>query len=576
MQEKTNILPDNKIIPTSADIFSAQATAGNDIYAGNVQRLPIKRNLSIGAVDDPMEYEADAMADTVMRMPEPNLIQRKCTHCAEEEVQRKPLASFVQRKEKEDGNTISDATHNQVEATRGGGSAMPANTKTFMESRFGIDFSNVRIHSGGYASQLSNQLNAQAFTLNNDIYFNSGKFSPEFSEGKHLLAHELTHTIQQSGNARREIQKKEMEFNPALIAVQLRNAMKGWGTDEAAIYAALSGRTPDQVTAITVQYKELKRRDLKADLEDELAASELKKLALYGQVLSDSPENRAIAVAIQLRDAMEGWGTDENTIYVSLQSRTEEELKLIQQAYFTLTKHQLMADLRDEFNDEEYNKATGTMGISPDVKIKNTELGMLSVGNFDFNLSNCKIEVEVRLKFQFTDEITEAERIAYKPRFINAVLSKWHNSGYKLVGDKNCPCREIPIVINVLENPSNYHKVVDVEKKHDSERRPFVLSDININLYSSDETFMHEFGHVLGLYDEYVEEQGLLPVPVLGRVIKFVGESFANAVWHRNRPDDIGSLMNQTGLELRPRFFEHYNRTTNENAPMGCNYKVSS
>jgi len=129
---------------------------------------------------------------------------------------------------------------------------------------------------------------------------------------------------------------------------------------------------------------------------------------------------------------------------------------MIKQAYFTLTKHQLMADLRDEFNDEEYNKATGTMGISPDVKIKNTELGMLSVGNFDFNLSNCKIEVEVRLKFQFTDEITEAERIAYKPRFINAVLSKWHNSGYKLVGDKNCPCTEIPIVINVLENPSNH------------------------------------------------------------------------------------------------------------------------
>ena len=199
MSEKVNIVPDNKIVPASAaaDILPAQASAAKDMDAGNVQRLPIQRKLSIGAVDNPLEHEADAMADQVMRMPEQSFIQRKCAHCEEEEAQRKPLASFIQKKEAATSNTTSDATHTQIQATRGGGSAMPGNTKSFMESRFGTDFSNVRIHSGGYASQLSKELNAQAFTVGNDIYFNAGKFSPESSEGKRLLAHELTHTIQQ-------------------------------------------------------------------------------------------------------------------------------------------------------------------------------------------------------------------------------------------------------------------------------------------------------------------------------------------------------------------------------------------
>jgi len=67
-----------------------------------------------------------------------------------------------------------------------------------MESRFGADFSEVRIHTGEYASSLSKDLNAQAFTVGRDIYFNDGKFSQESFDGKHLLAHELTHVAQQT------------------------------------------------------------------------------------------------------------------------------------------------------------------------------------------------------------------------------------------------------------------------------------------------------------------------------------------------------------------------------------------
>jgi hypothetical protein len=164
--------------------------------------LPIQCKLTVGAVDDPLEAEADAMADNVMRMPENSFIQCKCEHCEEEErAQRKPLASFIQKKETSgSGTVVSDAVNNQIASTRGTGSALDSSTKNFMESRFSADFSNVSIHTDSQSVALSSGLNAQAFTVGSDVYFNSGKYRPDSSEGKHLLAHELTHVVQQQGN----------------------------------------------------------------------------------------------------------------------------------------------------------------------------------------------------------------------------------------------------------------------------------------------------------------------------------------------------------------------------------------
>ncbi len=87
-----------------------------------------------------------------------------------------------------------------LSSSKGGGSSMPDNTQQFMESRFGADFSGVKIHTGSTAENLSNSINAQAFAHGNDIYFNSGKYSPNTADGGALLAHELTHTIQQGAS----------------------------------------------------------------------------------------------------------------------------------------------------------------------------------------------------------------------------------------------------------------------------------------------------------------------------------------------------------------------------------------
>ncbi len=182
------------------------------------RHLPIQRKLTVGAVDDPLETQAEAMADRVMRMAQPAFIQRKCAHCDEEEkAQRKPLTSFIQRKADVGQSQASPTVSNRIEASRGGGSPLPVTTQTFMESRFGADFGGVRIHTGSEAGHLSAELNAQAFTVGSDIYFNQGKFAPESASGQHLLAHELTHTIQQGG-ARTGINRMSQEDEVDLLS----------------------------------------------------------------------------------------------------------------------------------------------------------------------------------------------------------------------------------------------------------------------------------------------------------------------------------------------------------------------
>ena len=87
-----------------------------------------------------------------------------------------------------------------LSASKGSGSSMPDATRTFMEDRFNADFSKVRVHTGINAQQMSTHIQAQAFAHGNDIYFNEGKYAPGSSGGRLLLAHELTHTIQQGAS----------------------------------------------------------------------------------------------------------------------------------------------------------------------------------------------------------------------------------------------------------------------------------------------------------------------------------------------------------------------------------------
>ena len=94
----------------------------------------------------------------------------------------------------------SPAFESSLQSSKGGGAPLPDNTRAEMESGIGADFSTVKIHTNDNAVQMNQQINAKAFTHGSDIYFNRGQYNPESSSGKHLLAHELTHTVQQGAS----------------------------------------------------------------------------------------------------------------------------------------------------------------------------------------------------------------------------------------------------------------------------------------------------------------------------------------------------------------------------------------
>ena len=118
-----------------------------------------------------------------------------------EEIEMPPIQEKSMSSSK--GNDISHS----LSASKGSGGKMDTATLQEMNTGFGTDFSNVNIHTGSSAVQMNKDLGAQAFTNGNDVYFNEGKYNPQSTEGKHLLAHELTHTVQQ-GAVSNTVQQK--------------------------------------------------------------------------------------------------------------------------------------------------------------------------------------------------------------------------------------------------------------------------------------------------------------------------------------------------------------------------------
>lgn len=101
------------------------------------------------------------------------------------------------------GRTLGGETEARIEALRGQGEPLPEEVLTDMQARFGRDFSAVRIHTGSEAAALCAEVEARAFTVGSDIFFASGQYAPHTEVGRELLAHELTHVVQQTGGAMR-------------------------------------------------------------------------------------------------------------------------------------------------------------------------------------------------------------------------------------------------------------------------------------------------------------------------------------------------------------------------------------
>lgn len=149
-------------------------------------------------------------------LPTPMFLQRKCAACDQEEkLQRKTTTDYNTIHIQRSGRgppAVTPPFESSLQSSKGKGSALPDSARSSLEHRFGADFSGVRVHTDSNAVQMNRDINAQAFTHGNDIYFNAGKYNPHTSSGGHLLAHELTHTIQQG--ASKTVRAKHNAFLP--------------------------------------------------------------------------------------------------------------------------------------------------------------------------------------------------------------------------------------------------------------------------------------------------------------------------------------------------------------------------
>jgi len=217
-------------------LLALQRAVGNQAIRRLTTSPFIQAKLQISTPGDPSEQEADHVADSVMRMTVPSaqsreeekeetiatkpvvplavreddeekkiapVIQRRCTECEEEKLPvQEQSGGMVHRESATEQQTatpkVTTSVAANIHAMNGGGRPLPSTTRAFLEPRFGADFSQVRVHTDSRAAGTANSIQARAFTVGSNIAFGAGQYAPESGEGRRLLAHELTHVIQQN------------------------------------------------------------------------------------------------------------------------------------------------------------------------------------------------------------------------------------------------------------------------------------------------------------------------------------------------------------------------------------------
>ncbi|HXS16249.1 MAG TPA: DUF4157 domain-containing protein, partial [Polyangiaceae bacterium] len=235
--------------------FAAQPSFAVQPSTAVQASLVVQPKLEVSQPSDPLEHEADAVADEVMSASAPSAVstgdgsvqpkddgegnRRQGEFMARPVLQRSALSGRIQRQEgpggfasnmglgddlggvlhaklfspgvpgflqrrargppTDDGHTSSDFEAT-LASSKSAGTPMPSDLRSNMEGRFGADFGAVRIHTGANAQAMNSSIHAKAFTHGGDIYFNAGQYSPATSSGQKLIAHELTHTLQQGAS----------------------------------------------------------------------------------------------------------------------------------------------------------------------------------------------------------------------------------------------------------------------------------------------------------------------------------------------------------------------------------------
>ena len=201
----------------------------------NEKALGLQKRLSIGASHDPLEQEADRAAAQVLHM----------SHAAPLQGSHGPVLSRLASTTAEAGP--APASVSSVLNTPG--TALPASARAFFEPRFGHDFSRVRIHQDEQANASARDVSAHAYTVGSHVVFAQGRFAPETTSGRELLAHELAHVMQQSPGGQQRVFRQQAPDAPTSEDASLQ-ASAAEATCDLGTLCRLSHQAPAVVTQV--------------------------------------------------------------------------------------------------------------------------------------------------------------------------------------------------------------------------------------------------------------------------------------------------------------------------------------
>ncbi|MCE8427117.1 MAG: DUF4157 domain-containing protein [Candidatus Methanoperedens sp.] len=193
--------PSQSIISTVEQILFLQRTIGNQAVGRLLKSGVLQAKLKIGQPGDIYEQEADRVAEQVMA-PSAHLTSNSAS-------------ARIQRISGKSNAQMDSAPASVDQALASPGRPLEPPLRQDMEQRFGHDFSHVRVHTDENAEMSARTINAHAYTVGNDIMFGLGRFDSNAMEGRQLLAHELTHVVQQSArHAPRAVARQPADPSP--------------------------------------------------------------------------------------------------------------------------------------------------------------------------------------------------------------------------------------------------------------------------------------------------------------------------------------------------------------------------
>lgn len=249
--QKSSEVSIKPILPPRSPVHAVlrlQQTIGNQAIQRLIQSRNLQAKLSISHPGDIYEQEADRVAEHVMRMPqripedaeyekaaEGTIVQRKCAcgpetgeGCAQCKVEK---SQMLQRSA---GSASSESAHSGSEAPaiirdvlHSSGQRLDAGTRAFFEPRFGHDFSHVRVHTDARAAESARAINAHAYTVGPNIALAANMYRPKTREGRLLIAHELTHVLQQSGASAQRVSGLMVQ-RAMMCSKRLEAPVLGW------------------------------------------------------------------------------------------------------------------------------------------------------------------------------------------------------------------------------------------------------------------------------------------------------------------------------------------------------------